>query len=98
LGITAAFPDYNAWIALVVLEITFFVNSAGLFFLSALIEKNKNAKKKYGEKGEITTVIMPPALVEATESYLLFALMIMFCEHQVMIYWIFSIGVIITIL
>jgi hypothetical protein len=28
----------------VFLEVTFFVNAAGLFFLSALIEKNQNAK------------------------------------------------------
>ena len=32
------------WIACVFLEVTFFVNAAGLFFLSALIEKNQNAK------------------------------------------------------
>ena len=41
---TLAHPSNEAWIALVVLEITFFVNAAGLFFLSALIEKNANAK------------------------------------------------------
>ena len=44
LGVTAAHPDYYAWVALVYLEVTFFVNAAGLFFLSALIEKNTNAK------------------------------------------------------
>ena len=38
-----AHPSNEAWIALVVLEVTFFVNAAGLFFLSALIEANKNA-------------------------------------------------------
>ena len=42
-----AHPTYEAWIALVCLEITFFVNAAGLFFLSALIEKNINAKVSY---------------------------------------------------
>ena len=45
LGVTAAHPEYYAWIALAYLEVTFFVNSAGLFFLSALIEKNVSAKK-----------------------------------------------------
>ena len=44
LGVTIAHPSNEAWIALVVLEVTFFVNAAGLFFLSALIEKNQNAK------------------------------------------------------
>ena len=43
MGVTIAHPSNEAWIALVFLEITFFVNAAGLFFLSALIEKNHNA-------------------------------------------------------
>lgn len=46
LGITIAHPSTEAWIALVSLEVSFFVNAAGLFFLSALIEVNKNAKVK----------------------------------------------------
>ena len=37
-------PGEAQWIACVFLEVTFFVNAAGLFFLSALIEKNQNAK------------------------------------------------------
>ncbi len=105
-----AHPSNDAWIALVVLEVTFFVNAAGLFFLSALIEANKNAQvrtifsieislqKKYGEKKEVTTVRMPPALIEGTESYVFFSLMIMFCEYQVYFYWAFALGVTITIL
>jgi len=44
LGVTIAHPSDEAWLALVLLEVTFFVNAAGLFFLSALIEKNQNAK------------------------------------------------------
>ena len=63
------------------MEVSFFVNAASLFMLSALIEKNVNAAKKYGDKKEITTLKMPPALIEATESYILFALMILLPEH-----------------
>ena len=73
---------------MVILEITFFVNAAGLFFLSALIEKNSKAKvsflrvmkflqKNYGNKKELTTIKMPPALIEGTESYVFFGLMIL---------------------
>jgi len=36
-----------AWLALSVLEVSFFVNAAGLFMLSSLIEKNKNTALKY---------------------------------------------------
>ena len=63
------------------MEVSFFVNAAGLFLLSAWIEKNKFAKEKYGDKKEITSMKMPPALIEATESYILFMLMILFCEY-----------------
>ena len=41
---------------------------------------------------------MPPALMEGTESYLMFALMIWLCEYQIQIYYTFALGVIITIL
>ena len=60
-----------------VLEVTFFVNAAGLFMLSALIEKNKNAKAKYDAK-DITTVKMPPALIEGFESIFFFSFIILF--------------------
>ena len=80
LGVTAAHPEYYAWIALAYLEVTFFVNSAGLFFLSALIEKNVSAKKAYGDKKEMTSLKMPPALIEGTESLILFGAIVLFPE------------------
>lgn len=40
LAVTSTFPSELAWHLCVFLEVTFFVNAAGLFFLSALIEKN----------------------------------------------------------
>lgn len=82
LGVTVANPDYRAWIALVYLEVTFFVNSAGLFFLSALIEKNSNARLAYKDKKEVTTLKMPPALIEGTESLIFFGALIIFPEVQ----------------
>jgi len=44
---------------------------------------------------------MPPALVEGTESYILFGLMILLGEdgfYQAVLYWVFALGVTITIL
>ena len=40
---------------------------------------------------------MPPALIEGTESYFFFTLMIWFCEYQVFLYWFFAAGVVFTI-
>ena len=47
LAVTSTFPSYLGWVVTVSLEITFFVNAAGLFFLSALIEKNTKVKQTY---------------------------------------------------
>ena len=77
LGVTAAHPSDECWFALVFLEVTFFVNAAGLFYLSALIEKNMEARKKYGDKKEVTSLKMPPALIEGTESIVFFSAIIM---------------------
>ena len=84
LGVAIAHPSYYAWIALVYLEVTFFVNAAGLFFLSALIEKNAKANKAYRDKKtmkeEVTTLKMPPALIEGTESLVFFGLILLLPE------------------
>ena len=99
LGVTIAHPHLWNWITCVLLEVTFFVNAAGLFFLSALIEKNANAKKEYEkDKKEVTTLKMPPALIEGTESLAFFFLIIMFCEYIAIWFTLFALGVTITIL
>mmetsp|Transcript_32005 Transcript_32005/g.42411 ORF Transcript_32005/g.42411 Transcript_32005/m.42411 type:complete len:113 (+) Transcript_32005:317-655(+) len=97
LGVTAAYPDYWSWVMLVYLEVTFFVNAAGLFFLSALIEKNAAARKNYSDKKEVTTLKMPPALIEGTESIILFGLIILLPEAQFYLYAAFALGVTITV-
>jgi hypothetical protein len=73
---------------------TFFVNSASLFMLSSMLEKRQTR----GER-EITTVTMPPALIEGFESYLFFTIMIIVPENFLFhIYTIFSIMVSINII
>ena len=82
MGVAIAHPHTYNFIALVILEVTFFVNAAGLFFLSALIEKNAHAKKEYEkDKKEVTTLKMPPALIEGTESMAFFTAIVLFCEY-----------------
>ena len=98
LAVTATYPSYDAWFMCVLLEVSFFVNSAGLFFLSALIEKNENARKNYKTKKEVTTLKMPPALMEGTESLFTFGLIIIFPEYQIWLYTVFCILVVLTIL
>ena len=86
IGITANQPSEEAWIALSLLEVSFFVNAAGLFMLSTIISQDDEARKRYlkaqkdaGKMNkEVTTVAMPPGLIEGAESMLLFTLMIVF--------------------
>ena len=52
LAVTSTYPSHLAWIVTCLLEVTFFVNAAGLFFLSALIEKNTKVKQAYLKKGK----------------------------------------------
>ena len=80
---------------------SFFVNSASLFMLSAIIEKNKINLNS----GEITCVNMPPGLIEGFESFVLFSLMILFPFYLVniilkkkFIFYFFAIGVSISII
>jgi len=60
---------------------TFFVNSAGLFMLSSIIEKNRHRVKI--NPSEVTTVNMPPALIEGSETVIFFTLMIIFQSYLV---------------
>jgi hypothetical protein len=47
LGIAIHMENLEVFKWVCILEITFFVNAAGLFFLSALIEKNQAAKVSF---------------------------------------------------
>lgn len=53
-------PSYNSFVLLAVLLSSYYVNSASLFMLSAILEKRNLGSKAKGEK---TTVNMPPAVI-----------------------------------
>ena len=57
----------------------FFVNCASLFMLSAILEKQK---QKQNNGKEITTVSMPPALIEGAETVIAFSVMIIFSQYK----------------
>jgi hypothetical protein len=53
------------------MEAVIAVNAVALFYLSAIIDKNEVAKKRYKHK-EVTTVKMPPSLIEGFETIVFF--------------------------
>jgi len=77
--------DERAWIAVSVLLGAFFINTISWSYLSAVLEKNGAAASA---TGEMTTITMPPALVEGTETIVLFSLFIVFPQWSA---WLFAV-------
>jgi len=77
------------------LLVTYFVNAAGLFYLSAVLEKNKAGA---AQTSQLTSVTMPPALIEGTETVVAYFIFLHYptCINYSMV--IFALGVTITII
>lgn len=73
IGVALGVDERSAWVAVSVLLGAFFVNAISWSYLSAVLEKNGAGA---AATGELTTITMPPALVEGTETIVLFSLFI----------------------
>lgn len=83
------------WNLVVFLNATYFVNAGGLFQLSAILEKRNLGAKK---RKELTTVTMQPALIEGTETVIMYSLWFLFPEYVDTLFLAFGIGVVISII
>jgi phosphatidylglycerophosphate synthase len=81
------------WIAIAVMEGVFFVNAASLFQLAAILEKNKFGSKR---NGELTSVTMPPSLIEGAETVIFFSAFIVFHRSAELLFLLFAFLVLIT--
>ncbi len=75
LGVALGVDQRSTWIALGALLASFFVNSISWTYLAAVLEKRGVGA---ATTGEMTTVTMRPALVEGTETIVLFSLFVAF--------------------
>lgn len=75
IGVALGVDERSTWVAVAVLEGTFFVNTISWTYLSAVLEKRGAGA---AASGELTSVTMPPALVEGTETIVLFGLFVAF--------------------
>jgi phosphatidylglycerophosphate synthase len=73
LGVAAGVDRRTAWSAVAVLLGLFFVNAISWSYLAAVLEKRGAGA---ATTGEATTITMPPALVEGTETVVLFSLFV----------------------
>eukprot|EP00744_Colponema_vietnamica_P015146 GILI01021235.1.p2 GENE.GILI01021235.1~~GILI01021235.1.p2 ORF type:complete len:211 (-),score=36.14 GILI01021235.1:1006-1611(-) len=94
IALVYADPSDSKWLCVSLLQAIYFVNAASLFFLAAILEKRQaSAAKK-----ELTTTTMPPGLIEGTETVLFYAAFIVFNSHTLLLFSLFGLGVLITIL
>lgn len=85
LGIALGVDTRSAWIATAVLLGSFYLNAVSWTYLSALLEKRGRGASS---SGEVTSVAMPPALVEGTETIIFFTL---FLALPALAPWLFSV-------
>ncbi len=84
IGVALGLDTTAGWVTVAVLEGVFFVNAISWAVLAAILEKRGAGARA---TGEMTTVTMPPALVEGTETIVLFSL---FVALPGLAPWIFS--------
>ena len=70
--------------ATVFLQATYFVNTASWMFLAAILEQRHAGAH---DRGELTTVTMPPALIAGTETVVLFSLFLALPAYRVALFW-----------
>ena len=83
LGVAFGVDDRSVWIATGVLLATFYVNAVSWLFLSAVIEKRTARATGRRSSSGPTTIVMPPGLIEGTETIVLFTLLLAFPDHAV---------------
>lgn len=69
IGLAAGAGDVTSWAIAAALLAAFYVNAVSLLMLSSVLEKRAAGAR---QRGESTTVTMPSALVEGTETIVIF--------------------------
>jgi phosphatidylglycerophosphate synthase len=84
IGVAFGIDQRSAWIALALLLASFYVNAISWTWLSAVLEKRGAGA---ATTGETTSITMPPALVEGTETIIFFGLFLTLPDLSV---WLFT--------
>lgn len=90
-----------AYIVLALLEGAYFVNAAGLFMLSGILETRRHQHQHstaIAHQRELTSVTMPRGLVEGFETMIFYQLFLFFPEHCIVLMSTFAAAVVLTIL
>lgn len=93
-GLAAGAADVTSWTIVALLLATFYINSVSLLMLSAVLEKRAAGAR---QRGETTTVAMPSALIEGTETIILFTVALAVPQWANAVFVVMAIGVVIGI-
>mmetsp|Transcript_7559 Transcript_7559/g.8600 ORF Transcript_7559/g.8600 Transcript_7559/m.8600 type:complete len:87 (+) Transcript_7559:340-600(+) len=72
------------------------LNNCGLFILSAIIEKNDSAKANYKHK-EVTTLKMPPSIIEGFETMMFYSVFLLFPDYCIYSFGLFTVLVAVNV-
>ena len=95
LGVAAGASDAHHWAIAAVLLATFYVNTVSVLLLSAILEKRSIGKAHFGET---TTITLPPALVEGSETILIFTLALAIPAWADTVFVVMALGVVVSVL
>ena len=95
LGVAAGASDAQHWAIAAVLLATFYVNTVSVLLLSAILEKRSIGKAHFGET---TTITLPPALVEGSETILIFTLALAMPAWADPVFVVMALGVVVSVL
>jgi phosphatidylglycerophosphate synthase len=93
-GLALAAGTPAAFIALAVLLTSFYINGAAWMYMAAILEK-RNAGA--AARGELTSITMPSALIEGTETVVFYSLFLLFPAALVPLFWLMAALVFVTI-
>lgn len=93
-ALVAADPTAAKWLALALLLVSYYVNTASWMYLAAILEKRQAGAAVRGEK---TTITMPPALIGGTETILAYFLFILWPAQLATLFYIMAALVVISI-
>jgi phosphatidylglycerophosphate synthase len=93
IGLALAMDSVNVWLWLAVMLATFYINAASWMYLSALLEKRNQGARERGEK---TSVTMPPGLIEGAETLVGYTLFLVLPEQVGLLFGLMALLVLFT--
>lgn len=94
LALVLSMPSPGAWLALVALLISFYINYASWMYLAALLEKRSLGAQARHER---TTITMPAGIVEGAETVMFYTLFLLLPGAAIMLFWIMAALVLVTV-